>query len=339
MLSADSFTGLYAIIPTPARPGADALFATDTVDLDETERLINAIIRDGAAGLIVLGTTGECATLSETDFRRFTACVVETVGRRVPAIVGASALGGHQVADRLRYLGDIGADGTMLGLPMWQPLTMEMAVNFYGDVSEAFPGMPVMVYANARAFRFNFPLEFWRLVSECAQTVVAAKCSRAPNLAEMIEATGGRIHFMPSDMVVTDFRQQAPATTTSCWATAAAMNPAPSVALINAVNDGREADIQELKAAIDWANAPMMPMVADPEIFASYNLQVEKTRINTAGYSKCGPIRPPYHVFPEQFAEPSREAGRRWAQICAAFDPMRGFSERPWLESAAAGSR
>ena len=37
-----------------------------------------------------------------------------------------------------------------------------------------------------------------------------------------------------------------------------------------------------------------------------------QTRIAEAGYSVPGPCRPPYDVFPEEYAEASRECGRRW---------------------------
>jgi hypothetical protein len=50
----DKLNGLYAIIPTPAKANAGELLATDTVDLTETERLVNALVSDGASVLITL---------------------------------------------------------------------------------------------------------------------------------------------------------------------------------------------------------------------------------------------------------------------------------------------
>ena len=71
MLSAQDLRGLYAIPPTPAKPGADRWDATDTVDLDETVRLTEQLIRDGVSGFMVLGTTGECATLTREDYEAY----------------------------------------------------------------------------------------------------------------------------------------------------------------------------------------------------------------------------------------------------------------------------
>lgn len=330
MIKAQDIRGMYAIIPTPAKPDAGRLDATDTVDLDETERLINALIRDGSTGLIALGTTGECATLSDPDYRAFVACVLETVNRRVPTFIGATALGGHEVARRLRFIGEQRADGALLGLPMWQPVTTRMAIDFFAQVSGAFPHLAVMAYANARAFRYTFPPEFWSALVQAAPTVTSAKFSRASGLPDLIKATGGQIHFMPSDMVVHEFHAAAPQTTTACWATAAGMNPTPSVALMKAIETGNQEAIKTLVAAIAWANEPIMPLVSNPELFAHYNIQMEKTRINSAGYSRCGPVRPPYHDFPEAHAEPARECGRRWEKLCQAYAGDFVFGHRPW---------
>ncbi|WP_423140864.1 dihydrodipicolinate synthase family protein [Parablastomonas sp. CN1-191] len=314
-MQAKDFNGLYAIIPTPSRAGAQAIDATDTVALDETERLVRALIDDGANGLIVLGTTGECATISNEDYRSFVATVADTVGKRIPLFVGATAMGGHEAYKRLAFARDQGADGTLLGLPMWQPCTVDMAVRFYAEVGQAFPDLAVMVYANARAFRFSFPTDFWARIAKEAPTVTSAKSSQPTNLAENIAATGGRIHFMPSDMVAAKFQAISPATTRSCWATAAGMGPEPARALIDAILAGDAERTAYLDERIAWSNAPLAPMLGNPELFASYNTQMEKTRMAQAGYCDPGPIRPPYDVFPADYVEASREAGRRWCQL------------------------
>jgi dihydrodipicolinate synthase/N-acetylneuraminate lyase len=316
-MKASNLKGLFAIIPTPARPGADRLDARDTVAVDETAKLVSNLIGDGARGLIVLGTTGECATLSSEDYRTFVDCVCKTVAKRIPVFVGATALGGHEIHARLTFAQEQGADGTLLGLPMWQPCTTDMAVKFYADVSGVFPKLPIMVYANARAFRFSFPPEFWARVADKAPTVIAAKSSHARNLKENQQATSNAIHFMPPDMTVAEFFKLSPEHTTACWATAAGMGPEPCVAIINAVlaKDDRRAN--HLSDRIGWSNAPLETIFSNPEVFASYNIQVEKTRIAEAGYCVPGPTRPPYAVFPEEFRQAAVECGRRWRQLRA----------------------
>jgi hypothetical protein len=108
------------------------------------------------------------------------------------------------------------------------------------------------------------------------------------------------------------------------------MNPVPAVALMQAIEGKNEPAIDTLAAAISWANEPLAPIFGNAELFAHYNIQVEKARINAAGYANVGPVRPPYQDLPEELAAPSRECGRRWAQVCSAYVGGFSFRERPW---------
>ena len=92
------------------------------------------------------------------------------------------------------------------------------------------------------------------------------------------------------------------------------MNPTPAVALMKAIAERNREAIELMVSAIAWANEPIAPMVGNPDLFAHYNIQMEKTRINTAGYSNCGPVRPPYQDFPEEYADQARECGQRWPE-------------------------
>ena len=314
-MQADDFDGLYAIIPTPARPNADHWNATDTVNVEETARLVENLITEGISGILALGTTGECATLTAPEYETFVSCVVETVGGRVPTFIGATALGTHEVIHRLQFVHDIGATGTLLGLPMWQPLTTAMAVSYYRDMSEAFPDLSVMVYANARAFRYAFPSEFWLAIVKEAPTVTSAKVSRSVGLKEAIEVTGGAIRFLPNEMKLQEFQQIAPIQPVACWATAASMGPALILALLHAARTD-ETLMSELSASIAWAHEPIAELLADQDAFASYNIQIEKVRMQTAGYCNPGPVRPPYAMLPDRYEVGAQECGRRWRELC-----------------------
>src|SRR5918995_3606559 len=76
MLTAQDLKGALAIMPTPAKEGADRLDASNTVDLDETARLSESLVHDGATGIMALGTMGECATTSQDDYEDFVDCLL-----------------------------------------------------------------------------------------------------------------------------------------------------------------------------------------------------------------------------------------------------------------------
>lgn len=318
MLSASDVQGLYGIIVTPANEGAEHWDAVDTVNLTETERLTNQLIADGVSGLIVLGTTGECATVTDDEYRAFVDCFLSTVGGRVPTFVGATTMGTHQTVARLRFARERGATGTLLGLPMWQPCTDEMALGFYESISEAFPDLAIMVYANSNAFRYGFPPDFWAQLLDRAPTAVCAKIDPFANYPELREVTGGRLNLMPIDSFAYPLASTYPGAVTACWATGAGMGPQPSVAVMDAILAGDMDRAKAISEEMAVACETFLPPQAFP-VFAHYNLQLERTRIQAAGYCSPGPIRPPYNVLPEDLADGARECGRRWAELVKKF--------------------
>lgn len=59
----DDVRGVLAVTPTSALPAASDLAARDTVDLEETDRMIRRLVAEGVDGIITNGTLGEMATL------------------------------------------------------------------------------------------------------------------------------------------------------------------------------------------------------------------------------------------------------------------------------------
>jgi dihydrodipicolinate synthase/N-acetylneuraminate lyase len=198
---------------------------------------------------------------------------------------------------------------------MWQPCTVEMAVEYYRTMSTAFATTALMVYGNSRAFRFAFAPEFWEAVVAVAPTVMAAKFARPQDLLPALSASKGRVHFLPHESAMMKFYELAPDTTKACWSTAASMGPEPALAISRAILAGRLEEARDVARDLAWAGEPLAELTSKPDLFASYNIQAEKTRIAEAGYCKTGPLRPPYNVFPENYAESARENGRRWAQL------------------------
>jgi len=93
------------------------------------------------------------------------------------------------------------------------------------------------------------------------------------------------------------------------------MGPEPALAVVRAILEGRIADARAVTADLAWAGESVDPIIEQPEIFASFNIQIEKLRIEAGGYCKTGPIRPPYQVVPDEYAAAARECGLRWASL------------------------
>lgn len=320
LMTLDQVHGAWIIMPTPAKEGAQDWRARDTVDLDETARTVEALVGAGADAIMSLGTLGECATLTWDEKKAFMATAVEAARGRVPVFVGTTTLNTRDTIEQLLYARSVGVTGTMLGLPMWCPVTVPVAVQFYRDVAEAVPDMAICIYANAEAFRFDYPAAFWAQVAELPQ-VVCAKYLGIGTLLRDINASKRRIRFLPINNDYYGAARMEPEFCTAFWSGGAVCGPELVTALRDEVKLARQSGdwsrARKLSDAAGAASALFFPPGGMAE-FARYNIGLEKTRANAGGWMKAGPCRPPYHLVPEPLLEGARKSGQRWAELAAS---------------------
>jgi trans-o-hydroxybenzylidenepyruvate hydratase-aldolase len=306
VLTVADIRGVYVLPPTPCKEDAGGWDATDSVDLDETARMTEMLIQPGVTGLGLFGTTGEGHSLLWEEKVACAATVVEAAAGRVQIFAGATSLGTREVIRQMRGLRDVGVDGALVGLPLWQTPTVENAVQFYADLSEAVPDLPVMVYSNSWFFKSKFPPEFWAGVAERAPGVIASKNTHGfDHYLEEIEAVDGRINLMPGEFGVFQAWRLVGSGVTAIWSTQAALGPEPSVALMAAIDSGDkdavEAVIADFEAVPPYAPPGAMRNRDLTDDFARYNTQVAKYRLNVSGVIKAGPLRPPYCDLPDDW--------------------------------------
>ncbi len=319
-LTVDDIHGAWVIMPTPATANASDWREEHTVDLDETARIVNALIDAGVNGILSNGTFGECATLTWEEKKDFIATVVETARGRVPFFCGTTALHTREVIRQTRAAMDIGASGTMLGVPMWCKMEVPTAVQFYRDVAEACPAAAIAIYANPEAFKFDFPRPFWAQVSTIPQ-VVTAKYLGIGTLDLDLTLTKD-IRFLPHEDDYYAAARIAPDRMTAFWSSGAMCGPATAIKLRDTVAAAkRSGDWTEAKAISDAmrsADATLFPR-GDFSEFSKYNIGLEKARMDAAGWLKAGPCRPPYHIIPEEHLKGARQSGLEWAALHARY--------------------
>jgi trans-o-hydroxybenzylidenepyruvate hydratase-aldolase len=318
MLNKDDIKGLAVMVPTPTKEDREGWDVMDSVDLDETARMIENYIQAGIGVIAACGTTGECAALLWEEKRNFIAAIVKVARKRVPVFAGATALGTKEVVRQMRGLKDLGADGAFVGLPLWQTPTIENSVQFFADLSEAVLDMPIMIYANARFFKSLFPTSFWSGVAKKAPTVIVTKMSYShANLLDDLRVAGHRINFMPGEGSIYAAYKMARPRIRAIWSSGlACMGPEPVVALADAILKDDDKRVDEI-----WADIRSLPPVAPPDeyfsSFAYYNAQINKYLTNAAGYVKGGPCRAPYRIsdLPESWKKGADLRAKAWAEI------------------------
>lgn len=134
-------------------PAATTQFATDySVDIDATQKVLDALIRDGVDGIISLGTVGENNSLDADEKRKVLSAAIEASNGRVPIITGVSELTTERAAAYARDAEKLGADALML-LPamVYVPTPEELEAHFRAVA--AATSLPIMLYNNPTIYR------------------------------------------------------------------------------------------------------------------------------------------------------------------------------------------
>ena len=123
-----------------------------TIDLRNTQRVVDDLIRDGVTGVIALGTVGENNSLLHDEKLAVLSAIVEVVAGRVPVITGVSEYDTRRAAGYARAAEQAGADGLMVLPPMvYVPKPHELAAHFRGVAANT--ALPIMLYNNPPAYR------------------------------------------------------------------------------------------------------------------------------------------------------------------------------------------
>lgn len=99
--------GVFVIAPTPFTDAG-------ALDLESTDRMTDAYLAAGAAGLTILGIMGEAPKLDAGEALAFVARVLKRVAGRVPVVVGVSAPGFASMRALARGAMEAGAAGVMI---------------------------------------------------------------------------------------------------------------------------------------------------------------------------------------------------------------------------------
>lgn len=315
----DDFIGIVGILPTPSKPGSDSWQATETVDLEETARMTEAMVGAGVDVILTNGTFGECASLTWDELQAFVDTVIQTVRHRVPVFAGATTLNTRDTIARGRRLRDLDADGLFLGRPMWIALDDRGIVQYYQDVAEALPDMSLVLYDNPSAFKGKISPTAYRELAKIPQIVASKHTGLASGTAIAdLHAVGDAIRLLPTDENWYYLARLFPDKVKACWSGNVACGPAPLIALKDAIASQDWERAGSITRDLEWAHETFFPRGGFEE-FSKYNIQLDRAKFEGAGYIHPGPARPPYTHAPEEYLEGARETGRRWGQLQAKY--------------------
>jgi 4-hydroxy-tetrahydrodipicolinate synthase len=133
----ERFAGVTVALVTPFRGGE--------VDFAALRRLVDWHVEQGTDCLSPAGTTGEAPTLDHDEHERVMAAVVEQAAGRIKVVPGTGSNSTREAIRLTRFARRAGADGALLVGPYYNKPTQEGYVRHFAAVAEACD-LPIVLY-------------------------------------------------------------------------------------------------------------------------------------------------------------------------------------------------
>lgn len=117
----------------------------NSVNFSELERIIEDQVSNGTDAIIVCGTTGEPATMTEDEKLSVIRCAVEKVAGRIPVIAGTGANSTQTVIDFSKKVGNLGVDGLLIVTPFYNKATQKGLYAHYSTIAKGID-LPIIMY-------------------------------------------------------------------------------------------------------------------------------------------------------------------------------------------------
>ena len=147
------------------------------IDFSAWERLLEAQLAGGTRAVVVAGSTGEAAALSDPEYARLIETAASWIGGRIPVLAGTGLSGTDKTVAQTRLARESGADIALVVTPPYVRPTQAGLVAHYQQVAEQ-GGLPVVLY--------NVP---GRTGCDLLPETVAELCIH-PNIVGLKEARG-----------------------------------------------------------------------------------------------------------------------------------------------------
>jgi 4-hydroxy-tetrahydrodipicolinate synthase len=157
--------------------------AAGRVDEEAAVRLMHHLLDHGADGLVMCGTTGEAATLSDDEQLGVIGLAVQEAGDRCTVVAGVGSNNTRHAVHLTERATELGADAMLSVNPYYNRPDRRGIIRHYEEVDRA-TDRPIVLYNIPQRTGSDMPND---LLAELAQldNVVAVKQSNPANLAKV----------------------------------------------------------------------------------------------------------------------------------------------------------
>lgn len=181
------FTGAGVAIVTPFN-------ADESINYDKLDELIDYHCKNGTDSIIICGTTGESATMTEKEHMECVKFAIERTKGRLPVIAGTGSNCTRTAIDMSKEAVENGADGLLLVTPYYNKATQAGLIAHYTAVAKEAKA-PIIMYSVASRTGCNIePATVAELVKNVDNIVGVKEASgNISQVAKILSLTEGRI--------------------------------------------------------------------------------------------------------------------------------------------------
>ena len=132
------FRGCGTAIATP-------ITNENKINYEVLKKYLDFQIENKVDAIIVCGTTGESATLSNDEKKELINFTVKYVNKKVPVIAGTGSNNTKSAIELSRYAEKVGADGLLVVTPYYNKTTQEGLIKHYTEIAKNVE-LPIIMY-------------------------------------------------------------------------------------------------------------------------------------------------------------------------------------------------
>ena len=163
------FKGVGTAIATP--------FGSNGVNLSAFKKLLDFQLSNSVDSIVVCGTTGEAATMSDDEKSSVISCAVDFVADRVPVIAGCGSNDTSKAISNANLAESLGVDGLLIVTPYYNKCTQSGLISHYSKIAESV-SIPIILYNVPSRTGVNIEPE------------TCLELSKIPNIVAIKEASG-----------------------------------------------------------------------------------------------------------------------------------------------------
>ena len=273
-----------------------------SVNYDAFAELIDFQIENGTDAIVVCGSTGEAATMTEQEHLDVCKFCIDYTKKRVPVIAGSGSNCTQTALNLSSELAGYGADGLLVIHPYYNKATQKGLVKHFKMVADASKGCPVVLY--------NVPS---RTGGNINPETVAQLVKEVPNIVGIKEASGD-ISQIVKLMTLTDGNIELYSGNDDQVVPLMSMGGLGVISVVSNIAPRAVHDMCDKMAKGDVAGAARIQMdTLDlcENLFSEVNPIPVKKAVNLMGF-KAGPLRMPLTEMEEAHAQKLEAAMRNF---------------------------